>query len=262
MLLCYRLLKKYYKEDPVSDENEFILAGQMIQAEAVSHIINILHSRKFTCGGVLYWQYGESWGHTGYSPVDYYLRKKPAYYYIKRAYKPVNVVFDENGTNIVLLNDTLERQDLYLKFGVEKFNGEKLLSKEINVSIPADSNLFIESGIPQEMQADAFAYAVLLEEKTEISRARKFMNLPAADVESSIIPASENMDIMILKANTFQWCINLEINDKLDYSDNAFDLWPGETKTIYIHKTPGTGNIVPSIYSMNIFLGGKKNGGK
>ncbi|KAK7753810.1 hypothetical protein SLS62_004176 [Diatrype stigma] len=46
-------------------------------------------SRK--CGGVLVWQFNDCWPTMSWAVVDYYLVKKPAYYTIARALKPVTV---------------------------------------------------------------------------------------------------------------------------------------------------------------------------
>lgn len=43
------------------------------------------------CGGALVWQLNDCWPVTSWSIVDYYLRKKPAYYSIKRVLAPVAI---------------------------------------------------------------------------------------------------------------------------------------------------------------------------
>lgn len=43
------------------------------------------------CGGVLVWQMNDCWPAISWSIVDYFLTKKPAYYAIRRALKPIAV---------------------------------------------------------------------------------------------------------------------------------------------------------------------------
>src|SRR6266705_1299013 len=47
--------------------------------------------QKRFCGGALVWQLNDCWPVTSWSIVDYFLRKKPAYYAMRRVLAPVAV---------------------------------------------------------------------------------------------------------------------------------------------------------------------------
>lgn len=268
MGLADNLMKAYYKDDPVKDIHEYTLAGQMIQAEAISDVVKILRSRKFVCGGVLYWQYAESWGHTGYSPVDYYLRPKASYYSMKRAFEPVTGLFAENGDQVVLVNDTLESVSLEAECGLMSFTGEKQLVRCASVTLAPNSvTPFAEldsAGVASP--ESTFAYVILRQDGKEISRNRRFLaplkalHLSAESLETQVQRLSETQWKLTLKADAFHWNVSLALDDHFSYSDNAFDIWPGECKTVYVTADSPLRIFRPSITSINHYRGGMTHG--
>jgi len=71
--------------------------------------------------------YNDSWPVThGWTIVDYYLRKKPAYHPVRRALAPVTVVVAEEGEQVVVfgVNDTADDWRGALRFGVFTLAGK------------------------------------------------------------------------------------------------------------------------------------------
>ncbi|KAI1330618.1 glycoside hydrolase family 2 protein [Xylariaceae sp. FL0255] len=66
---------------------------QIVQAEAMHFAYKTWRRewRRRKCGGVLVWQLNDCWPTMSWAVVDYYLVKKPAYYAIKNALKPLAV---------------------------------------------------------------------------------------------------------------------------------------------------------------------------
>lgn len=259
--LIENLLKKYYKKEEISNWSEYTLAGQMIQAEAVKDVIETHRARKFICGGVLYWQYAESWGHTGYSPIDYYMRKKSCYYYMRRAFAPLAILFEEKGFDIALVNDTRETHCVQIEYGVMRFDGQILFRREEEHLLGGNANIHIRSDISADIASPetAFAYAVMREGSRIITRNRRFLvplidvKLPPDHIRTDCCPIRQDLWQLTLSADTFQWDVNLELDDRYAYSDNAFDIWPGESVSVLItHKTPGVFTL-PEIISINTY---------
>ena len=46
-----------------------------------------------------------------------------------------------------------------------------------------------------------------------------------------------------LTAEGFVWMVKIDADENLDCSDNAFDLWPGESKTVQVR----TEKVYPSL---------------
>ena len=68
---------------------EYVKFGQMFQAIMHGNAMEALRFRKHDpvndCAGALIWSYSDCWGETGWSILDYYLRRKASYYWTRRA---------------------------------------------------------------------------------------------------------------------------------------------------------------------------------
>lgn len=106
--LMLNQVKCVFSEIPV-DLDRFILASQIIQAEAKKFFIEFWRMNKFDRNGILWWNLRDGWPVISDAVVDYYYSKKLAYTYIKRVQTDVCVMIGdakENGHPIVIVNDT------------------------------------------------------------------------------------------------------------------------------------------------------------
>ncbi|SPE60311.1 hypothetical protein SBV1_410024 [Verrucomicrobia bacterium] len=93
---------------------EWVTYGQMYQALIQGGMMEALRFQKqdtkYDCEGALIWSYTDCVGETGWAILDYYLRRKAAYYWFRRAAAPVKVLVRERGGYLVtrIVNDTLE----------------------------------------------------------------------------------------------------------------------------------------------------------
>ncbi|KAK4632621.1 Beta-mannosidase B [Fulvia fulva] len=77
-----------------TDLEKYIHLTQLSQAEAMMFGYRGWRQRwgqKRFCGGALLWQLNDCWPVTSWSIVDYFLRKKPAYYAVRRVLAPIAV---------------------------------------------------------------------------------------------------------------------------------------------------------------------------
>ncbi|KAL4789573.1 hypothetical protein BDV19DRAFT_394947 [Aspergillus venezuelensis] len=78
-----------------NDLNIYANVSQLMQSEAYGYALR--DWRKFQgegreyCSGAIIWQLNDCYPCTSWSFIDYYLRPKPAYYTIKRAFAPISV---------------------------------------------------------------------------------------------------------------------------------------------------------------------------
>lgn len=75
------------------DISSYTHLTQIVQAEAMHFAYKMWRREwgKRKCGGVLVWQLNDCWPTMSWAVVDYYLVKKPAYYAIKNALKPLDI---------------------------------------------------------------------------------------------------------------------------------------------------------------------------
>lgn len=241
------MIRRYYPNADKDDPLEFTQAGQFIQAEAVAAITECQRSSFPRCGGVLFWEYNDSWGHVGYSPIDYFMSKKALYYYMKRAYAPVHIVIDQDKEKIHLCNETVYPLAGEIVYGFMDFNGKREIFGCLEASArPASVSTIVAGKAVKEKYGNCRNGLFFAEFKSETGascRNRSFF----LDFKELLLPKQEiHISNALIKAGSwnatvsspsFQLMFRIDEQDGLSCSDNCFDLWPGEEKHIII-KTP------------------------
>lgn len=96
--------------DAIPDDlDDFILASQISQAEALKFFIEYWRQRKWRTTGILWWNLRDGWPIISDAVVDYYYRKKLAYVYIKRVQTDVCAMLSEpevGAHSLIVVNDT------------------------------------------------------------------------------------------------------------------------------------------------------------
>jgi beta-mannosidase len=106
-------IRLHYADPERLSVPEYVLYGQMFQALVHGHAMEALRFRKHDpqddCAGALIWSYSDCWGETGWSVLDYYLRRKASYYALRRACAPLKVIVRRRDNSLVtrVVNDTL-----------------------------------------------------------------------------------------------------------------------------------------------------------
>ena len=124
-------LRLHYADPEKLSVPEYVLYGQLFQADIHEHAMEALRFRKNDpaneCSGALIWSYSDCWGETGWSILDYYLRRKPSYYGFRRACAPVKVITRLRGGQFVtrLVNDTLAPVTGIVEYGWWRLDGSK-----------------------------------------------------------------------------------------------------------------------------------------
>lgn len=241
------MLRQYYREPESLSLEECLSYSMLIQAEALKYALDHWRRRKFFTSGSLFWMYEDSWGATSsWTIVDYYLRKKPSFYYVKRSFAPVSVSFKEieAGLSIYGVNDTLEDFTGYLEWGLSTFNGE--VREEYGKSVIVSTNVsqkLAEIRFPrltEEGKRGMFYWVRLWEEGRLQAKDRYFfttfrdLNFPPAQVEYEVVRQKENEYQIELTSDKFAWFVQLSIDEKVIFSDNYFDLFPGEVKEVTV----------------------------
>ena len=89
--------------------DEFALASQVVQAEALKFFLDRWRSGKWRRTGILWWNLRDGWPVVSDAIVDYYGRRKLAYEYVRREHADVCVIVgeaEEGRHRIFAVNDT------------------------------------------------------------------------------------------------------------------------------------------------------------
>ena len=147
-------IKSIFNEVP-RDLDKFIIASQIVQAEAMKYFVEFWRMRKFDEGsGILWWRLRDGWPVISNGIVDYYYDKKLAYQYIKRVQTDVCVMIgdasEKSNHPIIVVNDTREAVKGILRVK-NADNGKLLYSKNFTVDQNGKS---IEGYLPESIKPE------------------------------------------------------------------------------------------------------------
>jgi beta-mannosidase len=133
--------------------DDFILASQAAQAEAMKFFVEFWRQGKGPRQGIIWWNLRDGWPILSDAVVDYYNRKKLAYDYIQSAQRDVQAICAEAEAGrhpVVIMNDTLNPATGHV---VVRRVGETapLLSTEFEVAANGKTSV---GGIPQPGQPE------------------------------------------------------------------------------------------------------------
>jgi len=137
-------IRLHYADPEGLDIEHYVRYGQMFQALAHGGAMEALRFRKQDgrddCAGALIWSYSDCWGETGWSILDYYLRRKASYYAVRRACAPLKVIVRPRGDRLVtrVVNDTLSAVAVTVQTGWWRLDGAARQVESHAIQVPAN----------------------------------------------------------------------------------------------------------------------------
>jgi beta-mannosidase len=231
---------RYHYADPDKlSVPEYVLYGQMFQMFLHEHAMEALRFRKndpvADCQGALIWSYSDCWGETGWSVLDYYLRRKPSYYGLRRACAPVKVITRQRDDRLVtrLVNDTLAPVAGKVEYGWWRLDGggRDVQSKE--VTVPANGMIEVASDkMPSASERDPkeWLYASVLrrndmpvDQSVWLLEPFRKLDVKATQVTSTVVDDGS----LEISSPVYAHAVHVEDHGHELISNNWFDLLPG-----------------------------------
>lgn len=227
----------------ISNVEKFIKKAQIAHAEILEAEIFYARSRK-ECAGFMNWMYNDTWGCGTWSVIDYYMERKPVYYYQKRAFDQLATFYiEEDGqVYICVVNETDKEVKGVLTYLNKMLDGGGIDGNAINVSIPHCS---VER-FPVEIHPDAvYSSAALITESNESISAKYFprgWNYPfKTSLRVQISEQEEKGEyvyVVSLYANEYARVVFVDTpnNYNVIYSDNFFDIERGKQADVILRS--------------------------
>jgi beta-mannosidase len=119
-------IRKHYADPEKLTVDEYLLYSGLVQGLMYQYALESMRLRT-NCHGALFWMFEDCWGEVGWSIVDCYLRKKPSFYFVKRAFDPIKLIIRARGDMVFVIaaNDTSEDVKLKLQCGYVPLVGSK-----------------------------------------------------------------------------------------------------------------------------------------
>ena len=242
----------YYKV-PAKFE-DLVYVGLVLQGQGMRHGIEAHRRNRPYCMGSLFWQLNDSWPVVSWSSIDYYGNWKAMQYQSQRAFAPVliNAIKEGDDLCVYLISDELQdRDDVRLTVELMDFDGKSHGKWTHNGKLSANTSmLFLKKRVDEFLGKQDAATSFLrftLKAKNGASLADevfyfaypKDQKLPEARIETSVKKRGEAIE-MTLKADKLARDIFIEVPVQgVRFSDNFFDLLPGQRKKITITSPEG-----------------------
>ncbi|MFH1118389.1 MAG: glycoside hydrolase family 2 protein [Bacteroidota bacterium] len=240
-------IKQYMEQDyQIPDDFEqLIYVGQLLQADAIKMALKTHRSDMPYCMGSLYWQINDCWPVASWSGIDYYGKWKALHYFAKEACKNqiINVVIENGKLLIYGVSDLSQKTNAVVRLNLADFSGLSLWNRPVKVTLPANNSTLVYSLDLKELplsyrEKEVFLTATLaigtkeLDQEFVYFAKPKDLKLPDPGIKTRISPKG---DKLVIEITAQKLCKNLMlISDNTDvlFSDNFFDLQPGETRLV------------------------------
>ncbi|MBR2349751.1 MAG: glycoside hydrolase family 2 protein [Clostridia bacterium] len=224
---------------------DYVYLSQACQMECIKDATEYWRRNRERSNGSLYWQLNDCWPVCSWSSIDYYGNYKALQYWAKHFFAPVSVSIEEDKKEVKLyvLNDTLCDLNLKLKYYLVDFNDGVKETKELEVVANTCSvnvaDVIKVSALKSKYDlsktaliAELYDGEELVNRKSLLFAYEKFLKLPKTGYSLTADAIGSVIEITV-KADKFARLVRLHNKvTTAPFSDNWFDLIPGEEKVV------------------------------
>lgn len=230
---------------------QYVYMSQMMAGEILRHTVEHLRRDRGFNRGVLLWQHNDCWPVVSWAGVDYCGRWKGQQYYVRRMFAPVLVSarLERGRAELFVVSDLLREKHIELTWTV--YQGQKaVFCGETRFVLPpqsAECHAVIDlTPVSDRREETVVTYSAsaegqllsrgsrLLVEQNQFSFAKPAICLRAEEW-------ADGWRLTLLAGHFVKSvCLDLREGDAL-FSDNFFDLFPGEPYAVTIRREDASG---------------------
>ncbi|MFC3803969.1 glycoside hydrolase family 2 protein [Cohnella sp. GCM10012308] len=234
---------KHYADPEKLDLDGYLHYAGLTQGLMLQYSLEAIR-RKEDCSGSLFWMYNDCWGEVGWSIVDYYHRRKIAYYFVKRAFAPVRFILREAGGEVEVTgcNDTAAEVELRVEYGYRSFDGT-VKNAETTAVVLKPFSRCKALRFPKGAFDNLAGVRYVLPLSTEIAEPAwlrtntyREMRLPMPRLRLAPVSTENGQWTVEVSTDVFAHAVHFDFgpgNDAVP-SDNYFDLLPGQRRIVKI----------------------------
>jgi|LSQX01.1.fsa_nt_gb beta-mannosidase len=228
---------------------DFVYVGLVMQGNGMREGIEAHRRNQPYCMGTLYWQLNDDWPVVSWSSIDYYNNWKAQHYKVRDVFAPIALGSEikDNQLSYFVMSDQLEEvNSLQLHVEIIDFMGKKLKTFKETVSAKANTSSKVKSYaitdlLTEEQKHNCVIHAWLsnkngkvISEKNDYFYWPNKLNLPQTTIKQKVAYADGKYTVT-LSSKYLAKDVFVEIPIQgAKFTDNFFDLLPGEKKTIVI----------------------------
>ncbi len=223
--------------------DEYLLYSGLCQGLMYSYAIDAMRFRA-NCNGSLFWMFNDCWGEIGWAIVDYYLRRKISWYFVRRAYALQRLILRKQNDKITIafVNESHKPVRGTLEYGYYGLDGKKLIEKQKTIDAPAESREVLVSFTDKYNDTQDGVWFARIVENTDILpgilKAGNYYKLKPGVLKSKlkIVSNKQNEYKVSIKSDTYLHAVHLILPPKAIAEDDYFDILPGQTYTVKINS--------------------------
>jgi len=236
-------IAKHYADPPSLTFDQYLLYSGLCQGLMYAYALDSMRYRA-NCHGSLFWMYEDCWGEVGWTIIDYYLRRKISYYFVKRAFAPLRLIMraQDDTIRVVLANDTAHEITIPVEYGYLSLDGRLADLQAYQVTAPALSRSEVarfKKGEHDPTTGLWIARAPGREDvPTAILRAVDHRQLQVGDpkLQATVKRLNAHTCEIEVTAHAYAHAVYLTLPEDALPTDNYFDLLPGEKRRIQIRS--------------------------
>ena len=193
------------------------------------------------CWGNMIWRLNDSWPIIYWSAIDYYLEPKIPYYFLRRAYDPILISFEQTRDSIAVwvVNDSPESVSGKLEVHRRRFNGNSRgqLEAQVRIEPGQAKRCLVTTDLGPIYLRNEFLHATFgAREATYLLIGERYLHLPNAKLTVRVLGGK-----IEIATNVFARTVTLEMDGVTGavFEDNFFDMAPGRKRTIAVINPAG-----------------------
>ena len=241
--LIQAYLDRWYR--PPRDFEAYLYVSQVMQADGVRLAMEAHRRAMPYCMGSLYWQIDDCWPVASWSSMDYFGRWKALHYTARRCFAPVLIspVLGNEEAKFWIVSDHLAPLQATLQISVRDFDGREIFGRRIPVIVRPNCSAPYLSLSRRELTRDEDERRLVLDcrlegggrviaEDIRYFRLPKELELSRPELAVGVTPSADGFSLE-LSCRSLARSVMLSCGDDEGFfSDNYFDLLPGERKQV------------------------------
>lgn len=202
--------------------------------------------------GHLVWKLNTTFPHVYSSMVDYYLEPKINYFYVKRAYEPF-ILSIEAGDHLLLwaVNDCPDMVNGTVIAGAFDIDANQYIREaRFPLQVRADESMLVANlDIFGQLTRSTVIFARLIDENGNIiARTHQFLDIERhIRYQDAHLQVRQDDDSIVISSDVFARSVELEADHEehhyWDFSDNYFDIFPGEEVRVKVRTAEPEGTV-------------------
>lgn len=259
-----KYMENYY---PVpKDFGDYVYISQIMQAEGLQEAFDAHISSRPYCMGSLFWQFNDCWPSISWSAVDYYKNPKALYYFAKRSFENIHATMknEEGKITFSITNHNNITINTKVVCNVKDFDGKLIHADSLNVMLdllrttdigfyhtPDSVFLNNQNNSFVEISIENFETEKVIYKRNFVVGKPKNLQLNKSDFHFNIQKKKTSWEVTLKSKNYVYNLFLYSENNNGRFSDNYFDLIPGEKKVVNFYPEKNNNEMNLKFKSLN-----------